>query len=290
MDRRDDPPGGAVSVRQVLIDGPAGRHLAAFERAGRGTPVLFLGGLLVPAASWLPVIAALPGRRCIALDYLGQGASAAIPGDVPQVPFATHLDDVLGAIARLVPGRCHVVGLSLGGMLGIEVALARPQVMASLCMISTSADGELAENLPGYRALIDGIAAGDLAGPLLEAVLKLYLSPAAYADAAADAPRAILTNYLTGMDRHAVVAHCRGIMGRPSRMRDLHRIQLPTLALIGEDDQIVSQVRLRATAALIPGCVVSSTADGGHIPSLERPIRTARIVCNFLDRMDTAVR
>jgi len=73
-------------------------------------------------------------------------------------------------------------------------------------------------------------------------------------------------------------------------MRDLHRIQLPTLALIGEDDQIVSQVRLRATAALIPGCLVCSSADGGHIPSLERPLRTARILGDFLDQVDTASR
>ncbi len=115
---------------------------------GRGDPVLWLQGLNAPAAAWSVQLAHFSQtHRGIAPDARGVGQSDAPPG-----PYTTRLlaDDALAVLDALKIETAHVVGLSLGGAVAQELALARPDRVRSLALLSTFAAQD-----PRSRALLE---------------------------------------------------------------------------------------------------------------------------------------
>ena len=87
--------------------------------------------------------------RVIAYDHRGQGKSES------KGPFDmdTVAEDAAALIEKLDLGPVHFVGLSMGGFLGMRLAARRPDLIASLALLETSANAEPVENLPKYKTL-----------------------------------------------------------------------------------------------------------------------------------------
>ena len=95
-------------------------EMAYRDSGGSGHPLIFLHGTGCDASDWTPVIERLPcEQRCIALDFRGHGRST-----VPTKPFTlgSLADDVLHLVDYLSLHNLVIVGHSLGGMVGMEVA------------------------------------------------------------------------------------------------------------------------------------------------------------------------
>lgn len=93
-----------------------------------GESVIFLHGGNVAGWMWEDQVAALPDRHCLVPDLPGLGGSA----HRPWTDLATTADEVAGIIReRAHGGRAHVVGLSLGGIVGITLAARHPDVVRS---------------------------------------------------------------------------------------------------------------------------------------------------------------
>ena len=111
----------------------------AFVEEGRGEPVLLLHGLGGSHDDWHLQRRAFAARhRVVAPDLRGFGASGR------RVPFTIqqHARDMLALLSGLGIPRTHVVGLSMGGAVAIEMALAQPAAVASLVLVNTA---------PGFR-------------------------------------------------------------------------------------------------------------------------------------------
>lgn len=117
-------------------DAPTASPLAhqLWSAEGAGTPVLLVPGLGLTGAAWKPVADRLSGRPVASVDPLGAGASG-----TPDVPYEADLlvSGLLATLDELGWDRAHVVGLSMGGMLAQELALAAPERLASLALVST---------------------------------------------------------------------------------------------------------------------------------------------------------
>jgi 3-oxoadipate enol-lactonase len=144
VDRHASAPGRAVT--SYTSDG------IAYDRAGpRGElPVVLIHAGVADRRMWNPVWPALtPERDVVRVDLRGFGDSAVRPAG--PVSLAS---DVLGALAEIGVDRCHLVGASLGAGVAVEVALTRPQVVASL-LLATPAGSLLAEVTPDLQAFFD---------------------------------------------------------------------------------------------------------------------------------------
>jgi pimeloyl-ACP methyl ester carboxylesterase len=99
--------------------------------------IVFLHGTRMTRAQWYPQLRRLAGRyRCVAVDLPGHGRRAAEPFTIEAAVAAVE-----EAIATEVPaGRAVIVGLSLGGYMAIEVAAARPDLVAGLVLAGCSAE------------------------------------------------------------------------------------------------------------------------------------------------------
>lgn len=119
---------------RIQLDGPS----LYFEESGAGTPVLLLHGLGSSGRDWelvAPRLAA--GHRVIVPDVRGHGRS-----DKPEGPYGVPLfaRDIFQLCDRLGLTRVHVVGLSMGGMIGFQLAVDRPALVRSLTVINSGPD------------------------------------------------------------------------------------------------------------------------------------------------------
>ena len=111
------------------------------DTGGSGAPVVFSHGLLWNSALFAPQIAVLKDRyRCVAYDHRGQGRSADDIGRAISIETVT--EDAVALIEKLGLGPVHFCGLSLGGIVGMRLAVGRPDLIRSLVLLDTTADEE----------------------------------------------------------------------------------------------------------------------------------------------------
>ncbi|MGD8585829.1 MAG: alpha/beta hydrolase [Chloroflexota bacterium] len=105
-----------------------------YEAEGQGEPVLFLHGLGSNGAAWGFQRQAFAAQyQVIVPDIRGHGRS-----DKPRGPYSMALlaDDIIGLLDALAVPAAHVVGLSLGGMIGFQLVVDRPERVRSLVAVN----------------------------------------------------------------------------------------------------------------------------------------------------------
>lgn len=251
-----------------------------YETWGVGeTPLLLLHGLGSSADDWflqLPAFAA--HHRCIAVDLRGHGLSDKPEGVYSMALFAS---DVAGVLRALDARPAHVLGLSLGGMVAQQLAIAHPEAVRSLVLLNT---------LPGFwppaRAVV-GLAARRLTVPwrgrtmaeqAARVAADLFPAPEQAALRAQTAAR-IAANDPASYQRatQAVLRY------RPAAA--LRRVTCPALIIAGAADRVVPAVyQARLRRALPHARFVS--IPGGHACNIEYPEAVNTAVLGFLREVD----
>jgi 3-oxoadipate enol-lactonase len=123
-----------------------------YEEHGNGDEtIVFAHGLLWSGQMYEAQVAALKDRyRCITFDFRGQGQSEAT---ATGYDMDTLAQDALALIKERVGEPVHFVGLSMGGFVGMRLAIHHPEWLLSLSLLETSADPEPKENLLKYKIL-----------------------------------------------------------------------------------------------------------------------------------------
>ena len=132
-----------------------GVRLHVRERPGDGPAVLLLHGFLDHGHSFDPLCAHLPaGWRLVTLDFRGMGKSGHLPPGA-HYAFAQHLLDVEAVVDALGLAPVHLVGHSLGGLVALAYAAARPARVAGAAVVEglgpqRAAPGLAVERLTGF--------------------------------------------------------------------------------------------------------------------------------------------
>lgn len=109
----------------------------AVEQTGEGDPLLLVAGGFLDMDQWLYQFDALAdGRRVIRFDQRGAGQSSMTVGGYSIQQFAL---DTIALIEQLAATPCVLFGSSVGGLVGIEVAITRPELLSGLIIASTPA-------------------------------------------------------------------------------------------------------------------------------------------------------
>src|ERR1041384_6961890 len=109
-------------------------QLFSAERC-KGEPAVFLNGLSGDHGYWMGQLRAFSRRyRCLAIDNrdVGQSSYAVEPYTIRALAA-----DVAELLDQLHVPKAHIVGLSMGGMIAQELALARPELVRSLALVNT---------------------------------------------------------------------------------------------------------------------------------------------------------
>jgi pimeloyl-ACP methyl ester carboxylesterase len=256
---------------------------------GEGAPLLFVHGLSGSWPNWLeqlPVFAA--ERRVIAVDLPGFGHSPLPRERISISGYARTLDALMDALEI---DAAALVGNSMGGFVSAELAIAFPQRVERLVLVS-AAGLSTYEHPHATRAL-----------PALRRTHKFLTAYAAWVAAHADtvARRPGLRNATLGfVTAHpsrlpaAVAAEQVRGAGKPGFLEALranldydfsHRLQeiaCPTLIVWGDRDRVITARDADRFAELIPGSRKVVFEDTGHMAMLERPAAFNALLQDFL--------
>ena len=162
----------------------------AHDVHGDGPPLLLIHGATLDRRMWAPNMAALTERhRVVRCDLRGFGASPP-----PAGPYS-HADDLRELLGALEIERAAVAGLSMGGGVALELALAHPDVVAALVLVDTDLPGVPLE--PALREAM-GVARGHVLDGELDAAREAWLAMPFFARSPEDvaaALRAIVDDY-----------------------------------------------------------------------------------------------
>ena len=251
--------------------------------AGSGPAVVLGSGFLWDAEMWRPQIEALAARyRVIVPELWGHGRSGPMPEGTGSVRDIARQH--LALLDKLGIGRSAIVGLSLGGMWGAEMALMAPDRVTALVLMDTSLAAEPAETRDAYFGMLDAIEQQrGFPEPVLAAAAPLFFSPDIQArdPLLRDGFVARLRAWDPARIVDSVVPLGRLIFGRPDALDDLRALAMPALVATGADDQARSLQEGRAMADRI-GCVFVQIPHAGHSASLEAPDAVNRLLLGFL--------
>jgi 3-oxoadipate enol-lactonase len=232
------------------------------EEAGRagGDTVVWLGSLGRTAAMWEPQVAALGDRyRCLLVDHPGHGKSPTTPGPYTIAGLA---DQVVAVLDQAGVGRAHVVGLSIGAMIGMALAVDHPDRVDRLALLCTSAHLGPASAWEERAATVrDGGTA-----VIAETVVGRWLSPD-YRVAHPD-EFATLVAMVASVAREGYARCCEAIAAMDLRA-DLPAIAAPTLVVAGALDPATPVEHGELIASLVPGARLE-VVDAAHLASWER--------------------
>jgi 3-oxoadipate enol-lactonase len=245
-------------MRTIALD----RTTLAYDDAGPDseTPLLLVHGHPFDRSMWAPQLRRFGRqRRVIAPDLRGYGAS---PGAVPD--WGTFADDLAALLDALRVNRAVVVGLSMGGQIALDLWARHPQRVAGLLLADTAA-GETPESRAGRLAQAERLPAEGM-DPYAVEMLYRMVSPGA----AAEVAQHVLA-MMRGADPAGAAAAQRARADRPDRTADLAAVDVPTVVVVGSEDELTPVAEAAAMAERVPGAELVVVDGAAHLPNLERP-------------------
>jgi len=262
-----------MTERMIRTDGAELATQTYGERAH--PPVLFIMGGMASMLWWPDAFCealAGRGRLVIRYDHRDTGRSTKYPVGEPGYTFDDMVEDVIRVLGAYAVPAAHVVGMSLGGMIGQVAALKHPSRVLSLTAISTSPVGADSSQLPSFtKDVIEHMDAADrldwsdrdqviaymvadsrvLAGrarPFDEKRVRAFI--------ARDHDRS--GGYLNAAMNHATLTVGEAWRGR------LQEIKAPVLVIHGTADPIYPLEHGAALANAVVGATFVRLEGGGH--------------------------
>jgi pimeloyl-ACP methyl ester carboxylesterase len=247
----------------------------AFAGEGKGPPVLLLHGLGGSASSMAPLVSALTplSPRVVLLELPDHGRSPKPPnGPLSAREHGAVVIACAEEMAREHGGKIAIAGNSLGGALALFTAHERPDLCAAVAGLNPAGaelSDEAVNNLP--RSFPDANA-----GAALMAGLLFYRTPWLFWLVARDFARHWGTPTV-----QRILDDARSGSDRSLGLDVLTDIHVPVLIVWGAEDRLLP-LRSVDDFARIAGARVELIHGCGHIPQLEKPAVTRRVVAEFL--------
>jgi len=248
----------------------------AHDDVGDGPVVVLVHGHPFNRGMWAPQVAALRDRfRVIAPDLRGYGDSPVTPGTVSMAQLAADVGHLLD---RKGIATAALAGLSMGGLVVMELAAAQPERWWAYGFIATTAHrltgDERAARLDSARTMEEqGMR------PVAEQMAARLFGPR---------PSAKLTQEIMAMmlatNPAGAAAAVRGRAERPDYQPVLKAITAPALVCAGDHDAYSTAEITGELADCLPDPEVVIMEGVGHLPNLERPDAFNEHLLHFLTR------
>lgn len=244
-----------------------------YETTGTGYPLVMLHGVTLDGRMWEEQVRAFaPHYRCITVDRRAHGRSAGL------VDGADAEVDLLGVLDAARVERCHLLGLSLGGMDAVGCAARYPERVASLVLSGAWLPlPEMAGWKPPARlAREEGVAKAR----------KVWLQDPALEPARRNAAVAARVEAMVnGNDFSIWTTRVRPPEPAPAPAQAVaHTVHAPTLVMVGELEPAPFVAVARWLHKTVPGAAarpLTVVPDAGHLAPMENPTAFNRSVAAF---------
>jgi 3-oxoadipate enol-lactonase len=243
----------------------------AYERHGKGLPLVLLHGYPLDHSIWEPLLPLLENDfDLIVPDLRGFGQSQVAVKDYAISDFAA---DVAGLLDHLKIEKAAVVGHSMGGYAALAFARAYPGRLTGLGLVSSQALADTPDGKAGRYKQAEAILANGVIDVAETMSAKLTARPELQAWSKA----LILRQPSAGL-----AGALRAMAERPDSTSLLSGFALPFFLVHGLADALIPIERARSVKAALPGAHLTEIPDAGHLPMMEAPQKTAEAFKAFL--------
>lgn len=256
-------------------------HWIEYPAADRlGRDVVLLHGLGSSAEDWVLQAPVLQDRhRVLAVDLPGFGASPALPGWPSMADYART---VAATLPEAAVETAHVVGLSLGGAVALQLALDRPDLVASLTLVNSFAYRRVRASAwlrTGWRFVYVLADRMDRVGSWVAG--ELFPGPRQ-----ADVRR--LAAERLGRTHRRPYLQAGQAIARFDARRRLEAVRCPTLVVAGEEDGLIPLAAKEELARRIPQARLVRFARSGHATPIDEAQAFNDQVARFLAELEQA--
>ena len=253
-----------------------GEVTLAYRTYGSGYPLVLINGLASAMDTWNPPVLDALARhfRVIVSDNRGTGYSGA-SGEPFSIPLFAR--DTAGLMEHLGIARAHVLGFSLGTCIAQELALAFPEKIDRLVLVSGDCGGREAVR-SGPEIFLRLIDRSGTIGDIVNRMFPLLFPPAWLA--VHDPFRYCPAVEEITSDKNAA-RQLAAFLSWPGTCLRLGNIRSRTLVISGDVDVVVPCVNSRLLAGRIPGAELEIFPGAGHGLMYQCPDRLAETVLGF---------
>lgn len=224
----------------------------------------------------------LPGMMCDArlfgpqIKVLGRDRAIHLP------PIGLHdtIERIATDILNAAPKRFALAGLSLGGIIAMEVIRQAPRRVSRLALMDTNSAAETPQVAAAREPQIARVMAGLLPEVMREEMKPTYLAPGPRRQEVLD----LVLDMAMEQGEGVFLRQSRALQRRLDQQHTLREVAVPTLILCGEQDTLCPLKRHEFMAELIPNAQLVVVPDAGHLPTLERPQAVTDALKDWLER------
>ena len=249
----------------------------AVDHAGEGDLLLFLHGIGGNKRNWHDNLPAFARHwHAVAWDARGYGESDDYDG---PLTFSQYADDVVRVLDHFKAAKAHIVGLSMGGRIAMDLAARHPDRLLTLTLCDTH---------PGFahfseekkrefirlrkEPLINGGEPKDIAVPVAKTLIGPNASKEAFDKLVDSMSRLHKESYIKSIEATVM----------SDNMSKLGEIRAPTHVVVGGADKLTTPEMAKELTAKIPGAKLTVIPDAGHLVNIEKPAEFNEMVISFI--------
>ncbi|WP_425045582.1 alpha/beta fold hydrolase [Primorskyibacter sp. S87] len=224
----------------------------------------------------------LPGMMCDARVFQHQFIELSQDRAVTVAPITQgeRIEEIASGLLDQLPPRFALAGLSMGGIVAMELVRRAPDRVTRLCLMDTTPLPETPQVASMREPLIVRARVGNFEDVIRETLKPEYLAPGPQRLDVLD--RVVEMGIALGPEIY--VRQSRALQRRPDLQIGLHRVKVPTLILCGAYDGMCPPQRHKVMADLITGAELLVLEGSGHLPTLEQPEAVTDAMRRWLDQ------
>ncbi|GGL61385.1 alpha/beta fold hydrolase [Wenxinia marina] len=227
------------------------------------TPLVLLPGMMCDARLFGPQIAALEGRGI----------------HVPSIGGHDSMKALAAEVLAAAPERFALAGLSMGGIVAMEVLRQASERVERLALLDTNPRAETPQVQARRAPQIEAARAGRLRAVMRDEMKPNYLADGPGRQEVLD----LCMDMAMDLGPEVFVRQSVALRDRPDQQDTLRAVTVPTLILCGEKDALCPVERHTLMHGLIPGSTLTVIEGAGHLPTLERPDETNAALRRWLE-------
>lgn len=226
-------------------------------------PLVLLPGMMCDARLWFSQIAVFSGKRVV--------QTAPMNG--------VDISDIATAILADAPPVFALAGLSMGGIVAMEVLRQAPERIERIALLDTNPLPELPKVAARREPQIAQVQQGGLIAVMRDEMKPNYLADGPNRSEILD----LCMDMAQSLGPEIFVAQSRALQTRPNQIETLEAIKIPTLILCGREDRLCPVERHQLMYDLIPHAEFTIIEGAGHLPTLEKPTETTAALARWLE-------
>ena len=224
----------------------------------------------------------LPGMMCDARLFGPQIKALGIDRAIHLPPIGQHdaIERIATDILNAAPKRFALAGLSMGGIIAMEVIRQAPRRVSRLALLDTNSAAETPQRAAEREPQIARVMAGLLPEVMRDEMKPNYLAPGPRRQEVLD----LVLDMAMGQGEGVFLRQSRALQRRLDQQHTLRAVTVPTLIMCGEHDTLCPLKRHEFMAELIPNAELVVVKEAGHLPTLEQPEVVTEALKTWLER------